>query len=116
MCGQVPHVPGPIDRKNIQVAEQSVAARLRLSASHVCTWALLMQEDCLAMWTLQPGTTHASPLRPRMASGRVELRKHGCYRVQLLILRTDARRQGGIMLLHVSAEYISSDQCFARDM
>lgn len=51
-------------QEKIQVAAQSVAARLSLSASHVCTWALLMQEDCLAMWTLQPGTTGSLPVAP----------------------------------------------------
>lgn len=106
MCGHVPHVPGPTKEK-IQVAEQSVAARLRLSASHVCTWALLMQEDCLAMWMLfYRGLLHPSPLRPRMASGCVELSAQA--RVlpisTVVALRTDTRRQGGNMLLRVSAE------------
>lgn len=69
MCGHVPHVPGRTKEK-IRVVEQSVAARLRLSASHVCTWALLMQEDCLVMWALfNRGLLNPSPLRPKMAPG-----------------------------------------------
>jgi hypothetical protein len=55
-------------RAKILVVGQSVAAGMQPSAFHVCTWALLMQEDCL----LLPGTTGSSPSGPKMAS-RVEL-------------------------------------------
>jgi hypothetical protein len=46
MCGRL-HVPDSIERKKSLTVGQSFTAGLRTSAFHFCTWALLMQEDCL---------------------------------------------------------------------
>jgi hypothetical protein len=48
-------------RKNSLIVGQCIAAGLQPSAFHVCTWALLMQEDCLLYRGLD-----FSPSRPEM--------------------------------------------------
>jgi hypothetical protein len=49
--------------ENSLTVRQSVAAGLQPSAFHACTWALLMQEDCLLYRGLD-----SSPSRPKMGS------------------------------------------------
>ena len=50
--------------KKCLVVRQSTALRLRLSAFQTCTWALVMQEDCLEMWTLDRGLDPSLPVAP----------------------------------------------------